>query len=60
MKKILPFIAAVLAGCSANIPESRIDVVEKGVPLRWSASPEALAGIDTNWVQRRCCCCCSS
>ena len=52
MKKILPFILAVLAGCSASIPESRIDAVEKVVPLRWSASPEALAGIDTNWVRR--------
>jgi NodT family efflux transporter outer membrane factor (OMF) lipoprotein len=42
----------VLAGCSASVPESRIDVVKKDAPPRWSATPEAMAGIDTNWVER--------
>lgn len=52
MKKILPFIVVVLTGCSGSIPESRMGVVEKVVPSRWSATPEAMAGIDTNWVGR--------
>ena len=52
MKKIIPFIVVVLTGCSASVPESRMGTVDKDVPLRWSATPEALAGIDTNWVRR--------
>ncbi len=52
MKKIFPIIAAVLAGCSATVPDSRMDAVKKDAPVRWSATPEARAGIDTNWVGR--------
>jgi multidrug efflux system outer membrane protein len=52
MKKILPVIAAVLAGCSATVPDSRMGEVKKNAPVRWSATPEARAGIDTNWVGR--------
>jgi NodT family efflux transporter outer membrane factor (OMF) lipoprotein len=52
MKKILPVIAAVLAGCSATVPDSRMDAVKKDAPVRWFATPEARAGIDTNWVGR--------
>ena len=52
MKKILPVIAVVLAGCSASVPDSRIGTVKNEAPPRWSATPEAKAGIDTNWVGR--------
>lgn len=51
--KVVPLIAmAALAGCSGTVPESRMDTVAKDAPARWSATSQAKAGIDTNWVSR--------
>ncbi|MFT6181655.1 MAG: multidrug efflux system outer membrane protein [Paracoccaceae bacterium] len=52
MKLLIPFLAVILAGCAAKIPDSRIGVVSKNAPPRWFARPEAKTGIDTNWVRR--------
>ncbi|MEN8774638.1 MAG: TolC family protein [Akkermansiaceae bacterium] len=52
MKKTIPVIAAMLAGCSASAPNSRMGERGRATPGSWSATPEARAGIDTNWVGR--------
>ncbi|YCM44909.1 efflux transporter outer membrane subunit [Verrucomicrobiaceae bacterium 227] len=52
MKLLLPLAFLVLAGCSVPAPDSRIGAVQKDVPGRWAASPQAKAGIDTQWVNR--------
>jgi len=52
MKLVLSLAFFALTGCSVTPPESRISAVESGVPGRWAASPQAKAGIDTNWVGR--------
>lgn len=53
MKFLVPTVAAVvMAGCSANAPDSRIGEVSKSAPKRWAATPEGQAGIDINWVKR--------
>jgi len=52
MKSLIPIMAFVLVGCSASAPDSRIGEVAGDSPSRWAASPEAKAGIDTNWVGR--------
>jgi multidrug efflux system outer membrane protein len=52
MKSFLPLLFLALAGCSVTPPGSRIDAVKNDAPGRWAASPEAQAGIDTNWVGR--------
>ena len=41
-------LAALLAGCAAVSPESRMG--EAGAPGSWAASKEARAGIDRRWV----------
>lgn len=41
-------MAALLAGCAAVSPESRMG--EAGAPGSWAASKEARAGIDRRWV----------
>jgi outer membrane protein, multidrug efflux system len=41
-------VAALLAGCAAVSPESRMG--EAGAPGSWAASKEARAGIDRRWV----------
>ena len=52
MKSLLPVLAVVLVGCVAKVPDSRLGAVSKTAPSRWFATPEAKAGIDTNWVSR--------
>ncbi len=53
MKSLSIFALIALTGCAVPPPESRIESGKvKGTPSRWSASPEARAGIDTNWVGR--------
>lgn len=52
MKTFFPIMVLVLGGCSSTPPESRIDTVTKDTPTRWTATPEARIGIDTNWVGR--------
>ncbi len=52
MKLLIVFLALLLAACVATSPESRMGEVSKDAPPRWSATPEAKAGIDTNWVRR--------
>lgn len=53
MKSLPIFAFIALTGCSVSPPESRIDAGKiKDAPERWSASPEARSGIDTNWVGR--------
>ncbi|MDP4995810.1 MAG: TolC family protein [Akkermansiaceae bacterium] len=41
-------LAALMAGCAAFSPESRMG--DMGAPGGWAASKEAKAGIDRNWV----------
>ncbi|MEN8755751.1 MAG: TolC family protein [Akkermansiaceae bacterium] len=53
MKTLLPCsLALILVGCTAYSPSSRIGTAQKDAPGRWSATPEARTGIDTNWVRR--------
>jgi len=52
MKSFLPILAVILTGCASEAPDSRIGAVSKTAPPRWFATPEAKAGIDTNWVGR--------
>ena len=52
MKIVIPVVAAILTGCVAKAPDSRIGAVSKTAPPRWFATPEAKAGIDTRWVRR--------
>jgi len=52
MKVILTLVFLVLAGCAVTPPESRMGAVRDQAPGRWAASPQARAGIDTNWVER--------
>ena len=52
MKVLLSLFAIILVSCTASIPSSRIGEVQQDVPGRWSATPQARAGIDTNWVRR--------
>lgn len=51
MIRLLP-LAVVLVGCTAYAPSSRIEEAQKDTPGRWSATSEARAGIDINWVRR--------
>jgi len=51
--KSLPLLLSlVLMGCSATAPSSRLASASAQVPVRWSATKEARAGIDTRWVSR--------
>ncbi len=51
MKSIFPIIALVLVGCSADPPENGLnEKIPKSFPVRWAATPEAQAGIDSHWV----------
>ncbi|MGC6425927.1 MAG: efflux transporter outer membrane subunit [Akkermansiaceae bacterium] len=50
--KALWLLAFLLVGCTAYSPPSRMSVLGNDTPGRWSATPEARAGIDTNWVRR--------
>ena len=43
-------IAGLLVGCSTDHPDSRISEINLTLPERWSASKEAQAGVDTNWI----------
>ena len=52
MKSLLPILAAVLVGCVAKAPDSRIGEISKDAPSGWAATPEGRAGIDTRWVSR--------
>ena len=52
MKSLLPILAAVLVGCVAKAPDSRIGEIAKDAPSGWAATPEGRAGIDTRWVSR--------
>lgn len=52
MKVLIILFTIILVSCTASIPSSRIGGVQKDIPERWSATPQASAGIDTNWVRR--------
>lgn len=41
---------ALLAGCTAFSPESRMGEVDR--PITWAASQEAQAGIDQKWIRK--------
>lgn len=52
MKILSTLSALVLASCTAVIPTSRMGAVKDDIPGRWTATSQARAGIDTNWVKR--------
>ncbi len=39
-------------GCVAKVPDSQMEVVANLAPGSWSASQQARAGVDTQWVSR--------
>jgi len=41
-----------LLSCAAKIPESSMDAVRGDAPQRWSATKQAKAGVDDDWVRR--------
>lgn len=45
-------VAAVSVGCAVGPPGSRMGEAGMGVPGAWTATREARAGVDTNWVAR--------
>lgn len=52
MKVGMAMVVVVLAGCAGKVPDSRIGAVGIATPESWAATPEARAGIDTEWVSR--------
>lgn len=45
-------LAVIFAACAPAPPESAMDAASSGTPSQWSASREARAGVDKNWVKR--------
>ncbi len=45
-------LVALVAGCSATAPDSRVAAVARMAPEGWSASREARAGVDNGWLRR--------
>ncbi len=45
-------LAAVLTGCAAVSPKSRLDAAADLAPDSWAASKSGQAGVDTEWVRR--------
>ena len=48
----IPLLALALTGCRVSSPDSRMGEAGVPVPGSWSASREARAGVDTDWVAR--------
>lgn len=44
--------ALFLLGCVARPPELMLSEVTSTVPASWSASKQAISGVDNNWVER--------
>lgn len=49
---LLLLLSCSLAACTAVTPGSQMDRVNLELPGRWTATKEARAGIDTEWVDR--------
>ena len=52
MKILATSLCAILVGCAAKSPKTRMGELGHAIPQGWSATKEAKAGIDTNWVSR--------
>lgn len=52
MKILSALSAFALVSCTAIVPTSRMGEAQSDAPGRWSATSQARAGIDTNWVKR--------
>ena len=49
---LVPFgLVLALTGCVTRSPESRIGELSSGVPKSWSATKEARAGVDRDWIR---------
>ena len=52
LRLLISSLGIIVCSCAAEAPESSINKASKLAPDRWSATKQAQAGVDENWVAR--------